>query len=83
MRGLGSGSDGEWTFIDILSLIGFCVGLQNLDLNISQENLDNQTQELDAKLHDVVNDIHQHLALQDEKINRILEGIYGKDKKTG
>ena len=73
MRGLGSGSDGEWTFIDILSLIGFCVGLQNLDLNISQENLDNQTQELDAKLHDVVNDIHQHLALQDEKINRILE----------
>ena len=83
MRGLGSGSDGEWTFIDILSLIGFCVGLQNLDLNISQENLDNQTQELDAKLHDVVNDIHQHLALQDEKINRILEGIYGKDKETG
>ena len=83
MRGLGSGSDGEWTFIDILSLIGFCVGLQNLDLNISQENLDNQTQELDAKLHNVVNDIHQHLALQDEKINRILEGIYGKDKKTG
>ena len=83
MRGLGSGSDGEWTFIDIISLIGFCVGLQNLDLNISQENLDNQTQELDAKLHNVVNDIHQHLALQDEKINRILEGIYGKDKKTG
>ena len=83
MRGLGSGSDGEWTFIDILSLIGFCVGLQNLDLNISQENLDNQTQELDARLHKVVNDIHQHLALQDEKINRILEGIYGKDKETG
>ena len=82
MRGLGSGSDGEWTFIDIISLIGFCVGLQNLDLNISQENLDNQTQELDAKLHEVVNDIHNHLALQDEKINRILEGMYGKDKET-
>ena len=82
MRGLGSGSDGEWTFIDIISLIGFCVGLQNLDLNISQENLDNQTQELDAKLPEVVNDIHNHLALQDEKINRILEGMYGKDKET-
>ena len=82
MRGLGSGSDGEWTFIDIISLIGFCVGLQNLDLNISQENLDNQTQELDAKLHEVVNDIHKYLTLQDEKINRILEGMYGKDKET-
>ena len=84
MGGLGSGNNGEWTFLDVITLIGFCVGLQNLDLNISQENLDNQTQELDAKLHQVVNDIHQHLAIQDEKINRILEVIDNdKDKKTG
>lgn len=82
MRGLGSGSEGEWTFIDIISLIGFCVGLQNLDLNISQENLDNQTQELDKRLREVVDDIHQHLAMQDSKIDRLLEGIYGKDKEV-
>lgn len=75
MRGLGSGADGEWTFLDIITLIGFCVGLQNLDLNISQENLDNQTQELDAKLREVVDDIHQHLKSQDIKIDRILEVI--------
>ena len=84
MRGLGSGSDGEWTFIDVISLIGFCVGLQNLDLNISQENLDNQTQELDAKLHKVVDEIHRHLTVQDEKINKILEVLdHDKDKETG
>ena len=83
MSGIGSGNNGEWTFIDIISLIGFCVGLQNLDLNISQENLDNQTQELDARLREVVDDIHRHLTAQDEKINRILEDIeHGTDKKT-
>ena len=83
MSGLGSGNNGEWTFLDIITLIGFCVGLQNLDLNISQENLDNQTQELDASLRKVVDDIHQHLARQDEKIDRILEDIeHDKDKRT-
>lgn len=75
MRGWGSGDNGEWTFLDIISLISFCVGLQNLDLNISQENLDNQTQELDAKLREVVDDIHNHLAEQDKKIDKILEVI--------
>lgn len=76
MTGLGSGSNGEWTFIDILALISFCVGLQNLDLNISQENLDSQTKELDAKLREVVDDIHQHLQMQDEKLDKLMEAVY-------
>lgn len=73
MKGLGSGVGGEWTFLDMLTLMGFCIGLQNLDLNISQDNLDNQTKELDAKLREIVDDIHQHLTDQDAKIDRILE----------
>lgn len=75
MSGLGSGDGGNWTFLDLVGLMGFCVGLQNLELNISQENLDNQTQELDAELRKVVDSIHQHLKDQDEKIDRILEEI--------
>ena len=43
MSGLGSGDNGEFTFLDIISIISFCVGLQNLDLNLQQEDLDNQT----------------------------------------
>lgn len=82
MMGLGSGSNGEWTFLDIISLISFCVGLQNLDLNISQENLDNQTQELDASLRKVVDEIHRHLTIQDEKIDKIWEEInHDKNKE--
>ena len=74
----------ELTFIDILSIISFCVGLENLELNIAQEDLDNQTQELDARLRAVVDDIHKHLQAQDEKIDKILEVISNdKDKGSG
>lgn len=72
---LGSGENGEWTFLDLITIVGFIVGLRNLDLNIAQEDLDNQTQELDARLHRVVDEIHKHLQRQDEKIDQILEGL--------
>ena len=81
MIGLGSGVGGEWTFLDLVGLMGLCIGLQNLDLNISQENLDNQTQELDAKLREVVDNIHQHLKNQDIKIDRILEELSNDHRK--
>lgn len=63
----------EWDFLDILSVMSFCIGLQNLDLNIAQEDLDNQTKDLDKVLHDNIEDIHRHLAVQDEKLNVILK----------
>ena len=72
MSGLGSGDNGEWTFLDILTVMSFFIGVQNLDLNIAQEDLDNQTQEFDKKLRTVVDDIHQHLKDQDRKIDEIL-----------
>ena len=78
---LGSGEQREWTFIDIISVISFCVGLVNLDYNIGQSDLDNQTQELDRRLKEVVDDIHRHLQQQDAKIDLILERIdYDTDK---
>ena len=78
---LGSGEQGEWTFIDIISIISFCVGLQNLDLNITEQDITNQTQDLDRRLREVVDDIHKHLQMQDDKIDKILERIdYDKNK---
>lgn len=76
---IGSGDNGEITFLDAIAIISFCVGLQNLDLNIAQEDLDNQTHELDARLHAVVDDIHRHLQAQDAKIDKILEVLDEKN----
>ena len=60
-------------FLDIISIMSLCISLQNLDLNIAQEDLDNQTQVLDKALHESIEDIHRHLAVQDEKLNIILK----------
>lgn len=75
MSGFGSGDNGEITFLDLLAIMSFCIGLQNLDLNIAQEDLDNQTQELDARLRKVVDDIHKHLQKQDAKIDYIISTL--------
>ena len=84
MSGFGSGDNGEITFLDILAIMSFCIGLQNLDLNIAQEDLDNQTQELDARLRKVVDDIHKHLQEQDIKIDRLLEVIsHEENQRSG
>ena len=62
----------ELTFIDILSIASFVIALENLDLNISQEDLTGQTHELSEDLHKAIQDIHEHLAVQDAKLNAIL-----------
>ena len=72
----GSGAGGEFTMVDIIGLLSFAVGLENLDLNITQEDMDAQTADLDARvnkrLEKALNDIHTHLRTQDDKIDELL-----------
>ena len=74
---IGSGANGELTALDILNVLSFIIGLKNLDLNIDQNDMDNQTREIDKRASELVNnaiaEIHQHLEKQDQKINKILE----------
>lgn len=83
MLKFGSGENGELTFLDTLAIASFLIGMQNLDLNLAQEDLDNQTKELDKSLREVVDDIHKHLKVQDEKIDMILEKLYDKNQEVG
>ena len=77
MKGLGSGDYGEFTFLDYITLVSFFIGLENLDLNITQEDMDKQTADLDARvntqIHDALTEIHQHLEIQDNKLDKLLE----------
>lgn len=51
--------------------------MQNLELNITQNDLEEQTSAIDKKVDDKVQealaDIHEHLRIQDEKLDRIIE----------
>ena len=69
----------ELTFIDILSIASFVIGLQNLDLNITQNDLADQTKDIDERadkrVNRLLNEIHDHLQEQDAKIDEIIRRI--------
>ena len=77
----GSGKDGQLTFIDMIGLMSFAIGLENLDLNITADDIAEQTADLDARVNDkfskALADIHTHLRNQDDKIDELLNRTRG------
>ena len=66
-------------FLDIISLMSFCIALQNLDLNISAEDIANSSAEIEKAVNDrleqALADIHGHLSVQDTKLTIILNKL--------
>ena len=73
MRGLGSGENGEFTFIDWIAILGLWISIQNLDLNLTQEDKQELEEELTREGQELLDEIHSHLTAQDEKIDKILQ----------
>ena len=71
--------NGQMDFLDIISVMSFCIALQNLDLNISQEDIANSSAEIEQAVNDrlekALADIHGHLSVQDTKLNLILSKL--------
>lgn len=62
---LGSDSNGELTFLDVIALLSFLIGVENLEENISQSDLGEYSNR-------IMSEIHQHLEEQDKKLDHIL-----------
>lgn len=71
--------DENLSLLDAMTVLGFFIGLQNLEINLGQNDLDRQTAELDARvnkrLSEAIAELHRHLTEQDNKIERILKRI--------
>lgn len=65
-------------FIDILSIASFCIGLMNLDENITQGDMQDLQQQVNVQTDFLLQEIHQHLQSQDEKIDKILKLLEDK-----
>lgn len=63
----------QLSFIDILSIMSFCLGLENLNENLSQSDKQDLQNNLSESIDKVLQEIHAHLKQQDEKIDKILE----------
>lgn len=75
MIGLGNGDNGEFTFMDLLSLCSFMIGLENLNLNNTQDDKQDIQSELAKRSEEILNEIHEHLNKQDQKIDYILKEL--------
>lgn len=74
-NGLGSGDNGEFTFLDILGIISFFVGIMNLNENLNQGDKQELLEKFSEEAERLLNEIHLHLQEQDEKIDKILKEL--------
>ena len=84
---IGTGEGGELTFLDLVALLSFLVGVLNLDMNVTQNDVQEQTKDLDerftAATKAALAEIHDHLQDQDRKIDLILEALKNEaDQET-
>ena len=72
MLWLGSGDSGEFTFMDYIAIVSLIIGIENLELNITQEDMDKQTADVNNEVDKALDAIQQHLEIQDKKIDELL-----------
>lgn len=79
-------NQGYNAFMDAINILSFIIGLQNLDLNITANDIDNQTQTILDDLHGYLDKQEKHLSAQDKhlleqdiRLDRLERLIYGED----
>lgn len=74
-----SNSNNNLSFIDVINILDFMLGLKNLDMNITQNDMQELQSKFNDELESVVSEIHSHLKIQDDKIDEILKILNKKD----
>lgn len=62
-------------FLDVLNIASFCIGLMNLNENLTQGDKQELQEDLSKKADKILTEIHKHLETQDAKLDRILEEL--------
>lgn len=73
--GLGSGENGEFTFLDNIAIVSFFIGLLNLEENLTQSDKQELEDVVNRRIDQIIQEVHSHLKAQDEKLDIILERL--------
>ena len=68
----------NYSYIDLVNLMDLAINLQNLRSNTSQEERQKLEEHFNEKLEAVLQELHDHLQLQDDKIDLILSKLEEK-----
>ena len=79
---IGSGARGELTFLDIIAILSFLLGVLNLDENLTQSDKQDIQDGLNGKIDAVLDNIHAHLQEQDAKLDLLIERIERKHNEA-
>ena len=71
--------NGQLDFLDILTVMSFVIGLINLDENVTQSDKQELQHDLADKADMLLQEIHNHLEMQDIKLDHILKRLEEND----
>ena len=69
------GNNQQLDILDMITIVGFILNIQNYGKNVDQSKMQ-------EAISQAVGDIHNHLQIQDEKIDSILEILKGEHDGT-
>lgn len=72
-----TGESKQLTFLDLLNVMSFLIGLENLEANLTQSDKQDLQSDLAETAERLLTEIHAHLETQDAKIERILKRLEG------
>ena len=65
----------QLTFLDILNVLSFLIGVENLEANLDQNDKADLQHDLTMTAEKLLSEIHAHLESQDVKIDKILKRL--------
>lgn len=68
----------QLTFLDILNIASFLIGIENLEMNLDQNDKQDLQQNLSEATDKLLAEVHAHLETQDKKIDEILKRLEEK-----
>lgn len=68
----------QLSFLDLLNILSFLIGLENLESNLTQNDKADLQKSLSENAERLLTEIHAHLEAQDEKIDKILKRLEEK-----
>lgn len=68
----------QLTFLDILNIASFLIGIENLEMNLDQNDKQDLQKNLSEATDKLLAEVHAHLEAQDKKIDEILKRLEEK-----
>ena len=83
MLNFNNNNNSQFSFLDILNIMSFYVGMLNLEQNLTQNDKQELETQLNDKINMLLNEIHTHLEKQDSKIDSILAYLEEQHNDNG